>query len=179
MRPWWSCLVGLWLSSVLVEASPHAVAAQEESPGLGAPDEERASFWSGVAGSPADRRRAIFGLWSMHPYEPQFPEVEWTRGFGFAFAQWFGATFVNSYDERSFIVGLERYWARGRHGFVGFGLGYRAGLVTGYDERLVSWAEDLPVLPFAGIVGWVDVGPAGVDVYYVYRAITLETSVRF
>jgi hypothetical protein len=59
------------------------------------------------------------------------------------------------------------------------GIGYRAGLVTGYDENLVSWAEDLPIIPFGGIVGWVDVGPLGVDVFYVYRAITLESSIRF
>jgi len=47
---------------------------------------------------------------AVSEFEPQFPEVEWTRGFGFAFSQWFGATFVNSYDERSFIAGFERYW---------------------------------------------------------------------
>ena len=29
-----------------------------------------------------------------------------------------------------------------------FGVGYRLGLVTGYDERLVSWAEHTPILPF-------------------------------
>ena len=142
-------------------------------------DDEPGSFWTVLAGERAERRRAIFGLWSLHPFEPQFPEVEWTRGFGFAFSQWFGATFVNSYDERSFIAGLERYWGRVDREPVSLGIGYRLGLVTGYDERLVSWAEDLPVLPFGGIVGWVDVGPLGVDVFYVYRAITLESSIRF
>lgn len=137
------------------------------------------SFWSSLAGERAERRRFIFGLWALHPFEPQFPEVEWTQGFGITVSHWFAATFVNSYDERSFIVGVERYWARGDWGITDFGVGYRVGLVTGYDERLVSWAEYVPVLPFAGLVGWIDAGPLALDVYYVYRAITLETAVRF
>ena len=68
---------------------------------------------------------------------------------------------------------------RGAWSFTEFGVGYRVGLVTGYDERLVSWAENVPVLPFGGVLAWVDVGPFALDVYYVYRAITLETSVLF
>jgi hypothetical protein len=147
--------------------------------GAARPDASDRSFWSSLAGEGAKRSRFIFGLWALHPYEPQFPEIEWTRGFGFAFSQWFAATFVNSYDERSFIAGIERYWVRGSWGVADFGAGYRVGVVTGYDERLVSWAEDVPLLPFGGLVGWFDAGPFGLDVYYVYRAITLETSVRF
>jgi hypothetical protein len=67
----------------------------------------------------------------------------------------------------------------GSWGASDFGAGYRVGLVTGYDERLVTWAEDVPVLAFGGLVGWFEAGPFGRDVWYVYRAITLETSVRF
>ena len=137
------------------------------------------SLWSALAGERAERRRFIVGILAMHPYNPKFPEVEWTRGFSVAFSQWFAATFVNSYDERSFIAGIERDWLRGSWGVSDFGAGYRVGLVTGYDERLVAWAEDVPVLAFGGLVGWFEAGPFGLDVYYVYRAITLETSVRF
>ena len=81
--------------------------------------------------------------------------------------------------QTAFIAGIERYWARGDWSFTEFGIGYRVGFVTGYDERLVSWADDVPILPFGGIVGWFDAGPFALDVYYVYRAITLESSVRF
>lgn len=153
------------------EAGPAASARE-------VPDDDR-SFWSTLAGTGADRRRVIVGVWALHPFEPQFPEVEWTRGVGFGAGQFFGATLQNSYDERSFIAGIERYWARGAWWRAEFGVGYRLGLVTGYDERLVSWAEHTPILPFAGVVGWLDLGPLAVDIYYVYRAITLETSVLF
>ena len=150
---------------------PGVAAAEVPDPGRG--------FWATLAGMRADRRRLVVGMWALHPFEPQFPEGEWTRGVGFAFGQFFGAAFENSYEEPSFIAGIERYWARGAWSATSFGVGYRVGLVTGYDERLISWAENLPVLPFGGIVGWFDVGPLAVDLYYVYRAISLETSVRF
>lgn len=115
----------------------------------------------------------------MHPYEAQFPEVDWTRGGGVQFSQWFAATFVNSYDDRSFIVGLERYWFTGRASVMKFGLGYRAGLLTGYDERLMAVAKYTPVLPFGGLLGWVDIGPIAIDTFYVWRAMTVEAALRF
>jgi hypothetical protein len=133
----------------------------------------------GIVGERPDRRRVIGGLWALHPFEPQFPEMDWTRGFGVQFSQWFAATFVNSYDGRSFIFGLERYWLRGRRGVIDAGVGYRLGVLTGYDERLIPLAGYVPILPFGGVLGWADVGPIGVDMFYIFRALTLEGSVRF
>lgn len=132
-----------------------------------------------VLGRSADRDRAIVALLAMHPFEAQFPEVEWTGGVGLQVGQWFGATFVNSYDERSFIAGIARHWYDARRGVVDFGIGYRLGLVSGYDERLFDLAAHTPVLPFVGFLAYVDVGPMGVDAFYVYRAIALEGSVHF
>ena len=133
----------------------------------------------GIVGEPPNRRRVIGALWAMHPFESQFPELDWTRGAGVQFSQWFVATFVNSYEDRSFIVGLERYWLRARRGLLNAGVGYRLGLLTGYDERLFPLAGHVPILPFGGVLGWADVGPIGVDVFYIFRALTLEGSVRF
>lgn len=138
----------------------------------------RRSAWSAVIGERTHRRRLTAAIWAMHPYDPQFPELDWTGGLAFSWSQWFLASFVNSYDERSFMAGIERTWAQGVVGYLELGVGYRAGVVTGYDERLLSLAGHTPVLPFAGVLVWGDLGPAAVDLYYVYRAITLETSIR-
>jgi hypothetical protein len=54
------------------------------------------SLWSALDGERAERRRFVVGIWAMHPHNPKFPEVEWTRGFSVAFSQWFAATLVNS-----------------------------------------------------------------------------------
>lgn len=132
-----------------------------------------------ILGRPPERRRVIAGMWALHPFEPQFPEMDRTRGFGAQISHWFIATFMNSYDERAFVVGIERNWLRRRIARVDFGVGYRAGIVTGYDERLFELARHTPVLPFGGLLVWTEVGPLGIDLLYVYRAITLESSLRF
>jgi hypothetical protein len=41
----------------------------------------------GILGVPSERSRAILGGWGMHPFEPQFPELDWTSGFGLAVGQ--------------------------------------------------------------------------------------------
>ena len=162
------------LAGAVPGAGPRALQAQQVEP-----EASGGSLWSALIGESVDRRRLTTAMWAMHPFEPQFPELDWTWGMAFSWSQWFLASFINSYDERSWIAGIERSWAHGTRGPVAFGVGYRAGIVTGYDERLVSWAEDLPALPFAGLLLWSDAGPLGVDLYYVYRAITLELAVRF
>lgn len=132
-----------------------------------------------VLGESPGRDRVIGGLWAMHPFESQFPELDGTQGLGGLWGHWFGATFVNSYDERTFILGIERSWASVRRGILGLGIGYRVGLITGYDERLFELAGHTPVLPFGGLLIWTQVGRVGLDSYYVYRAITLEASLVF
>lgn len=134
---------------------------------------------SAVLGATPHRSRVIPGLWAMHPFDAQFPELDGTSGFGGLWGHWFGATFINSYGDRTFIFGLERNWFAVRRGPLGFGGGYRVGLITGYDERLVELARHTPVLPFGGVLLWTQAGPIGLDAYYVYRAITLEASVVF
>jgi hypothetical protein len=152
------------------QAGENEVMSQQEDPG---------SDPSGIFGREPDRRRLIAGMWAMHPFEPHFPEMDHTRGFGAQLSQWFVATFVNSYDVRAFVAGLERYWLERRVSLVDVGIGYRLGIVTGYDERLLTFARHTPLLPFGGLLLWAEVGPVGADLFYVYRAITFEGSLRF
>ena len=158
------------------------LAAQEpprRGDGTGVEEGKGGGWLSVVAGQSPERNRLIVGLWAMHPFEPHFPELDGTDGFGGLWGHWFGATFVNSYGARTFIAGIERDWLSLRRGPFGAGLGYRVGLVTGYDERLIGIAGHTPVLPFGGLLLWTQVGPISVDAYYVYRAITLETGLVF
>jgi hypothetical protein len=173
-----SSLVGALVVLGLALTGPAPVEAQAPAAPAASQAADR-SFWSTLAGERMERRRLTAAMWAMHPFEPQFPELDWTWGVAFSWSQWFLATFINSYDERSFIGGIERTWIRSERGPFAAGLGYRVGVVTGYDERLVSWGEHTPVLPFAGVLLWTDFGPVGVDLYYVYRAITLEAALRF
>ena len=132
-----------------------------------------------ILGKTSDRRRFIPGVWAMHPFLPHFPELDPTSGVAIQFSTWFFATFINSYHERSFLVAVERNWIVGDWRALRFGAGFRAGLITGYDERLFELARHTPVLPFGGLLVWSQMGPVGVDVFYVYKAITLEASFGF
>jgi hypothetical protein len=169
----------LLVATATASAAPRAAA---QTPGRVAADvaaPEASTGAPAMFGRRPDRRRIIPGMWALHPYEPQFPELDWTRGFGAQVSHWFVATFVNSYDARGWVGGLERYWLERTRGVLTFGVGYRVGVVTGYDERLFELARHTPVLPFVGLLVWGDAGPIGVDVFYVYRAITFEGSLRF
>jgi hypothetical protein len=165
-------------------AAPRAVVAQDAGSAPadeGAPTTAAASTPSGggLFGHGSERRRVIPAFWRTHPFDQKFPQLVFTRGVGVQASGWLGGIFLNSYDRLSFIAGIERGWAEADVGGVVLGAGYRAGLITGYDEQLASWADETPVLPFVGLLGWVQVGRVSFDAFYVYRAITLESSVAF
>ena len=130
-------------------------------------------------GHAPDRRRLIPGFWRTHPFDQKFPELAWTNGLGVQASMWFGGAFINSYDDLSLIAGVERAWLRRQGKRVGYGIGYRAGVITGYDEQLIAWADDVPALPFAGVLLWMQVGQVGIEAFYVYRAITLGSTIAF
>ena len=160
------------------EAPAYRVPSGHESQELVAQASDGATGFR-LLGRKPDRRRVIGALWALHPFEPQFPEADWTGGVGVQFSHWFAATFVNSYDVRSWILGVERNWWETGSRWVGVGVGYRAGLVTGYDERLLELAGQLPAMPFVGLLVWTRAGPVSWDIVYVYRAITVEASLLF
>lgn len=166
-----------------VALPPVGLAAQSE-PGQFADERATAPAVAGSTGPSflghaPDRRRLIPGFWRTHPFDQKFPELAWTNGMGVQASMWFGGAFINSYDGLSLIAGVEREWLRRRGQRVGYGIGYRAGFITGYDEQLIAWADDVPALPFAGVLLWMQVGQVGFEAFYVYRAITLGSTLTF
>ena len=133
----------------------------------------------GIFGRTSERERLIPGLWGMHFFDRQPLQPFWTRGGGIQYSGWFGGAFLNSYDRLSLIGGLEREWLSFRTPLVGLGVGYRTGLLTGYDGQLFELADKLPILPFVGLDVWLQTGPIAIDVFYVYRALSVEASIAF
>lgn len=76
------------------------------------------------------------------------------------------ATFVNSFGERSYSVGVEGRFAGWDGAVVSLGLGYRVGLVTGYDERFIALAGRLPALPLLQPRVAVEAGRLGLELSY-------------
>ncbi|MEO8069889.1 MAG: hypothetical protein ABI652_00680 [Acidobacteriota bacterium] len=122
--------------------------------------------------------RLYIGMWTTHlKHEVIVLDNNWIIG-----ASWngfFGATFLNSFGRRAFTGGIERALASGTRGAIGASLGFRLGVVTGYDERFTRLARDIPVLPFAQPFVVIDVEHVGVEVSYTFVVVSLAVSYRF
>lgn len=174
-----SCVV-LALLALLGAVDPAAgQSAGDASLNASTAASEQGRGWTALFGREHSRTHVIVGLWALHPFEPQFPEFDWAQGFGVRSQQWLAAAFVNSYDQVAFMAALERYWWVGDYDAIDMGIGYRVGLLSGYDERLFALAGSVPALPFTGLLVWTDVGPFSLDVFYAYRGITVETGLSF
>jgi hypothetical protein len=85
---------------------------------------------------------------------------------GFAYRGFYGATFVNSFGDRAVAAGIQRGVTAPGTGTLTTALGYRAGLITGYDERFFGIGDKAPALPFAQLVGSLDYRNLGVELAY-------------
>lgn len=131
-----------------------------------------------AAGTPSGALRVYVGMWSTH-----FRDLNrglrnnWLVGFGWR--GMYGGTFTNSFGNRSFTAGIQRTVARGHDATVVPSVGFRVGLVSGYDKRFISIASRTPVLPMAQIVGDLETGPTGVELGWAVLVATLGPYFRF
>jgi hypothetical protein len=113
----------------------------------------------------AEHTRVFFGMWSTH-LDDIGEGLSSNYLIGLAWRGYFGVTFINSFGDRSFAVGLQRSFSPGRDRPVTAALGYRAGLITGYDERFFGIGDKLPALPFAQLMGTLNFGRFGIELNY-------------
>lgn len=127
-------------------------------------------------GAPHGMRLHV-GMWTTHLSRPgRGLDANWLVAVGWRGL--YGGTFVNSFSDRSFAVGIERSMARSGDGPVATGVGYRLGLVTGYDERLHGLAGKLPVLPALQVMGDVAVGRTGLELAWAGKVATMGPFMR-
>ncbi|MBI4421016.1 MAG: hypothetical protein HY560_09340 [Gemmatimonadetes bacterium] len=122
--------------------------------------------------------RIYVGMWSTHIRDiGRGLSNNWLVGLGWR--GFYGGSFVNSFGNRSFTAGIQRSVARGADGAVVPSIGYRLGVLSGYDERFMSIASKTPVLPLAQVVGGLESGRTGVELGYAGLVATLGPSFRF
>lgn len=85
---------------------------------------------------------------------------------GFAYRGYYAGTFINSYGDRAVVAGMQRSFSTPRSGSLTTAIGYRAGVLTGYDERFLGIGDKIPALPFFQLVGTVDYRRVGVELAY-------------
>lgn len=123
-------------------------------------------------------RRLYLGMWTVHFRDPgRGIENNWLVG-----VSWrgiYGATFINTFGNRSYSAGLQGLLVRWNPGSVSLGLGYRIGILTGYDERLMPLAGKTPVLPLVQPRVAVDAKRVGWEFSYSGVVASGGFSVRF
>jgi hypothetical protein len=138
----------------------------------------RGDFDNGTAEGGPDEARIYVGMWTAHLRDLR-------RGFdnnwlvGVVWRGYYAGTFVNSYRRRAFTAGIQGAIVRGENGAIVPGVGYRLGLVTGYDGRFSAIATKTPVLPVAQLLGDVQVGPTGVELGWAGLVASLGPKFRF
>ncbi len=90
------------------------------------------------------------------------------RVIGLTYQGYFAGTFITTHGPRGWVGGFERSWWEGRAGPVRTMIGFRAGLVYGYDHRLGYVADAIPILPYAQPVALARWGPVSLDVSYTW-----------
>ncbi len=110
--------------------------------------EESHSFASKLWGTAAPP--AIYlGMVTYH-FEPGSRDDRWNNNLvAGTYHGFFAGTLMNSFDDRAFVGGIQRIWAS-QYPSDNFNntVGYRLGLISGYDERMAPIAAHTPVLPF-------------------------------
>jgi hypothetical protein len=126
---------------------------------------------------PAHEARIFLGMWTTHlKHRTITLDNNWLVGV--AWRGFFGGTFVNSFGRRAYSAGIQRTPLVRSRGAITSALGFRLGLVSGYDGRFMRIARDSPVLPLISAYGNVDVGRVGVEVSYTIVVVSVAMSYR-
>lgn len=110
-------------------------------------------------------RFLYFALWTMHLRTVDRP-IEDNRLLGLSWGRVYAGTLVNSFGDRSYLAGLQGTFAQRESRFATAALGYRVGLMTGYDERLFPLAGKTPVVPLIQPLLTIDARRVGVEFSY-------------
>jgi len=126
--------------------------------------------------SPQDR--VLFGMWTYHLRDLSSGAPN-NGLIGVVYKGMMAATFITTHGPRGYALGVERAWTSTAVGPTEVMLGYRAGLLHGYDHRLFRLAEISPVIPFLQPVAFVRGGRFTLDVTYTYVVASFTAGFRF
>jgi len=162
---------GTLLLGLLPLVTPDAAHAQIAAPS------DNAITPAIVRDEPRTRRttRLYVGMWTTHLKDDAIVlDNNWV--IGLAARGFFGATFENSYGRRVFSGGLQRTILASEPRPVGASLGFRLGVITGYDGRLMRMARNTPVMPLIQPFATIDVKRIGIEVSYTFVVVSVAVS---
>lgn len=166
-------LLALSTAAVLASVGPAPLGAQSE-----AESDSGERRWYSLGSLPSPEDRVIWGMWTTH-LNREDDGWQNDRALGVVWNGLYAVTFETTHGPRAYSAGVERMWARTDDGPVAAMIGFRSGLVYGYDRRLGWMAEKYPVLPFAQPVLYARAGPFTTDLTYTWVVLSVTGGLRF
>lgn len=130
--------------------------------------------WGVLPGEPA-RNSIYLGMWSYHFWGDSDYRTD-NQLIGGVYRGCYAGTFINSHDDRTTSIGWQRdFYTRTREDFR-LDVGYRFGIMHGYDEFSIGNSKLFPLLQFYADVAYKQVG---VQFTWVGQAVTAGFLIRF
>ncbi len=171
-------MLRILLVAAILSSGAGAIGASAQAPDGGLDQSTETRRWWLLWSETSPENRIIGAQWSLHLRRAH-------QGFfydglvGIQYRGAFAATFVTSYERRGVVAGFERKWFSGESGPLAGMLGFRAGLLYGYDERLGWIAGKTPILPVFQPMLYGRLGPLTVDFTYTWVVVSLAAGLRF
>jgi hypothetical protein len=134
-------------------------------------------IWPAIVGSPEPSRLYV-GKAALH-LERMDEGLSWHPMVGVSWRGFFLKTFVNTHEGRTWAGGVGRGVLGAEGSDYAVRLGYRLGVVRGYDARLMRQAEEWPVLPAGQVVLDARVRGVGVQFAWVWIVSSMSAFVEF
>ena len=121
------------------------------------------------------------GMFTLHFNPKSLRDDRWINNLiGVPYHSLFLGTFLNSFSERAFVSGVQRnvYMHRFSNTTV-FDVGYRLGVISGYDKRMSSFADYSPLVPLVEAYIDFSYNNLGIEVSYIGVVVTAKFFVLF
>ena len=144
------------------------------------PLQDKENFWDFVCGTaPSDA--VYLGMFTWHFNPESRRDDRWINNLvGGVYHSIFFGTFLNSFSDRAFVAGIQRnLYTYKISQNASTDVGYRLGIISGYDKRMADIAEYLPVLPFPELYVDYAYKNFGAEISYVGVVLTTKFFIRF
>lgn len=140
-------------------------------------DYARRAWWS-LWSLPSEEDRVVVFMTTIHS---SHLDEGWSNdeAIGVIWRGVYGGTFRTTHGPRGWSLGLERQWIGVAAGPLEGGVGFRTGLVYGYDRRLGWLADEYPVLPFLQPLVYGSLGPVALDAAWAWVVLSVSAALRF
>ena len=138
------------------------------------------AFLEKAWGTPAPATLYL-GMVTLHINEHSRSNDNWNNQLIAAtYDGYFAGTLLNSFYDRAYVAGIQRvFFSQQISENFSQSVGYRIGFISGYDERMMSFAKNTPVLPFPQLIYDLSWKHAGVEFGLLPMAATAGLFYQF